>query len=105
MNRLNIASDTKKYIKENYDDSMYGYAVIEAGNVCKDMLKELIAAGADRCDGDDGEVMRECYNRLLEYYKNNNSEMRKYRFRDYKKYLRIIACYVMRKHEWFTKYL
>ena len=100
----NYLSDREFYIGTIIWNKIYAAALWENRREKEGIMNE----DADimyRIIGDDGEVMRECYNRLLEYYKNNNSEMRKYRFRDYKKYLRIIACYVMRKHEWFTKYL
>ncbi|MGN0407113.1 MAG: glycosyltransferase family 2 protein [Bacteroides sp.] len=124
MNRLNIATKTKAYVRENYDETMYGYAVFEAGNVCRDMLKEMIAADptlarrearADgnaklaRTDGNansnsgvtadsDGDDLYRCYKELIEYYRKNNEEMKKYKSLDYKKYIRIMGCYVLRKY-------
>lgn len=126
MNRLNIAEKTKAYVRENYDETMYGHAVFEAGNVCRDMLKEIIAADRTlagrelraRADGNaksacadgnanlnsgvtedpDGDDVYRCYTELIEYYRKNNEEMKKYKSLDYKKYIRIMGCYVLRKY-------
>lgn len=97
MNSLNICDDLKQFIKEHYQEKMYGYAVLSVGIDCKFLLREIIEAGIQNNP--------DSYEQVLEYYRSNNKELRRWWYLDIKKSIRILGTYYFRNINWIVERL